>query len=434
MPRLRTHAFKNDERGSAAIIFALSATAILFALGMAVDYGMAAKRRAHLNAIADAAALQAVNQAMMIKPASVAQAQATALFISQVNLVAGIKFNPSELTVTVTDQTAGSSITRTATVSYTASSVNTFSGVLRTPVIDIGGTSTASAATPPNIDFYMMLDTSPSMGIAASQSDINTMVAHTGAQGGCAFACHEYNPSTDNLGNPGGPSQDNYALARSLGVTLRIDLVQQAVKNLMQTAQDTENNNGATYRMAGYTYDATVKNPIPLTANLTTAQNESSNISMLEVWSNNYLTKTLNNNDEDTNFDLAFSTLNSDMPTPGSGTKGDSPQEVLFIVTDGVSDEALNGGRTYMPFGSSSWCQSIKNRGIRIAVLYTTYNPLPTNSWYNSYIAPEQPSIAPTGQTCASPGLYFEVNTGGDISAAMKALFQSAVSTAHLTQ
>ncbi|MDE2326992.1 MAG: hypothetical protein KGK13_03930, partial [Rhodospirillales bacterium] len=61
------------------------------------------------------------------------------------------------------------------------------------------------------------------------------------------------------------------------------------------------------------------------------------------------------------------------------------------------------------------------------------YLPLPTNSWYNTYIAPFQNSIAPTLQQCASPGLYFEVKSGGDISAAMSALFETAVQSSYLS-
>jgi hypothetical protein len=37
-------------------------------------------------------------------------------------------------------------------------------------------------------------------------------------------------------------------------------------------------------------------------------------------------------------------------------------------------------------------------------------------------------------QSCASPGLFFEVKTDQDITAAMNALFQQAVATARLTQ
>jgi hypothetical protein len=83
---------------------------------------------------------------------------------------------------------------------------------------------------------------------------------------------------------------------------------------------------------------------------------------------------------------------------------------------------------------NTSYCTTIKNRGIRIAVLYTTYLPLPTNSWYNSYIAPFQPQIGSTLQSCASPGLYFQVSTDQDISSAMVALFDQAVKTAYLAK
>jgi len=106
---------------------------------------------------------------------------------------------------------------------------------------------------------------------------------------------------------------------------------------------------------------------------------------------------------------------------------------VLFFVTDGVEDETVGSSRV-QSLMDPSYCTTIKNRGIRIAVLYTTYLPLPTNSWYVSYIAPFQPNIGTTLQGCASPGLYFQVSTDQDISAAMVALFNIAVATAHLTK
>ena len=104
---------------------------------------------------------------------------------------------------------------------------------------------------------------------------------------------------------------------------------------------------------------------------------------------------------------------------------------MLFFVTDGVEDENVSGKRQ-QSLMDPGWCTIIKNRGIRIAVLYTTYLPLPTNSWYNTYIAPFQSQIGATLQSCASPGLCFEVNTNQDISAAMNTLFDNAVQTAFL--
>jgi hypothetical protein len=70
--------------------------------------------------------------------------------------------------------------------------------------------------------------------------------------------------------------------------------------------------------------------------------------------------------------------INSIMPYPGDGTRiaGDTPQEVVFFVTDGAEDETVNGSRV-QSLMDPSCCTTIKNRGIRIAVLYTTYLPPP---------------------------------------------------------
>ena len=114
---------------------------------------------------------------------------------------------------------------------------------------------------------------------------------------------------------------------------------------------------------------------------------------------------------------------------------------MLFIVSDGVDDEAsttcsqtLSGSnRCQQPF-NTTWCTTVKNRGIQIAVLYTEYLPLTTNSWYNSWISPFQNQISPNLESCASTGMFFTVTTDGDITAAMQALFAQAISTARLTR
>lgn len=75
----------------------------------------------------------------------------------------------------------------------------------------------------------------------------------------------------------------------------------------------------------------------------------------------------------------------------------------------------------------------MKARGVQIAVLYTTYLPLPTNAWYNQWIAPFNSQISTNMQSCASPGFYFEVSPTQGISSAMNALFKKAVNQARLT-
>lgn len=422
--------FGRDRRANVAMIFAFLAIPVLFAAGMGVDYAMAARKRSKLDAAADSAVLAAVTPSALALSPSTAQTLAQNMFTTLASQVAGLKSGSLKSNVTVTD----SGLNRNATISFTAQSLTSFSSIIGQTSLNIGGKSTASASLPPNIDFYLLLDDSPSMAIAATTSGINTMVANTPKQGGCAFGCHEYNPSADNLGNPGG--EDNYTLAKNLGVTLRMDLLRTAAQNLMTQAQSTETSTGATYRMAIYTFDYAFNNIASLTSNLSSAKTAAGNIQLLEVYQNNWLTKYNNNNDTDTDFSNAMSNINSVMPNPGGGTNasGDSPQEVLFLVTDGVEDAMVNGKRV-QSLMDTSWCTTVKNRGIRIAVLYTQYLPLPTNSWYNTYIAPFQSQIAGNMQSCASPGLYTAVTTDGDISAALTALFNTAVATAsHLTQ
>jgi Flp pilus assembly protein TadG len=430
--------FFRDRRGNVAIIFSLSLIPCIFLAGMALDFTVATQRRVLLNSAADAAALAAVTPAMMQQSTSNAQTAATNAF----NAVASTVTGTTSITPTIT--VADNALIRTATVSYTANSTNNFPNVLQLltktgePNWPIAGSASSTASTAPNIDFYLLLDNSPSMNIAATTSGITTMVSNTSSQGGCAFACHETNPAADNLGNPHG--EDNYTLAQNLGVVTRIQNMAAAASTLMSTAATTEAANNATYRMALYTFNTGGVNTVQtLTSNLTTAGNAAAGIDVLEVYDNSCLTSSNCNNDTDTNFPSAMSAINTIMPTPGTGASTSTPQKILFLVSDGVEDDnsgacsqPLDGTRCQAPF-DTTWCTTVKARGIRIAVLYTTYLPLTTNSWYNSWIAPFQSQIATNMQSCASPGLYFAITTDGDITAAMQALFEEAVSTARLT-
>jgi Flp pilus assembly protein TadG len=473
MSKLFGRSFWTDRRGNVAVTFAFVALPLLFALGASVDYGYAVKARAKMNAAADAAALLAVTPQEMALSTTIAQTAATTFFNGQVSGISRISYDPTTLQISVTDQTVNNQRVRTATLKYQATSQNAFAAILKMPTITIGGTSTASASTSPNIDFYLMLDTSPSMAIPATQAGIDYMVAATPYQdsgSGCAFACHENYPARESgsatykkpiFGNANCPDDpkrgvgvciDNYTIARNAGIPLRIDYVKQAVSNLVDTASATASSTGAVYRMAGYTFDVSVANPIPLQVPVAATKTLASNgINMLVVDSEN-----ANNGDQNTVFDgttgafsvvsTAMSTANSGKgPGTGSNTTGDRPQQVLMIVTDGVADEPYNGNRIYLPLGGTTntgsnmtdACTTIKaNANVRIAVLYLTYNPLPLNngnSWYAQKVSPIQNSISPTLQNCASTGLFYQVNTGGDVSAALTSLFQSAVKSAHLT-
>ena len=249
--------------GSVIVWAAVTATALLLATGLAIDIARAYAVKVRLGAAVDDAALAV---ASTLNPSINATTRLNTFFYG--NFASNQIGTPTSVAM-VNDPVIANAIdvTGTATVPTTFMQLAGY------------GTLTVQAKTQvlrraPNIDFYLMLDSSPSMAIAATQADINTMVSNTqsqcdsppsgGASCGCAFACHESNPSGEahcnanncnqsGTGNPGG--EDNYALARNLGVTLRIDLLKQAAQNLTTTATSTTTQNKAKYRMAIYTFD-----------------------------------------------------------------------------------------------------------------------------------------------------------------------------------
>ena len=97
---------------------------------------------------------------------------------------------------------------------------------------------------------------------------------------------------------------------------------------------------------------------MPLTANYINGwATASANFGVMEMYSNNNdcansacsSSTTSPGGDVATNYDNSLGDLSqaSYIPNPGNGTNqsGDKPQEVLFIVTDGVEDEESGGSR-----------------------------------------------------------------------------------------
>ena len=483
-----------NRRGNVSMMYALVAPILVFAGGAAIDYGRAAQIHTKLNAAADAAALAALTPAMLQQSTSVAQAAAVNMFNGLTENLPGLTAKATQVTVSVT--VGATALTRNVSVSY-SSSVNTiFSQVLGKNTLAVSGVSEASAQAPPNIDFYVLLDNSPSMALPSTSAGITQMQNLTAKEisGGCAFACHQAstNANSDTQGNPctdgttptlsspppsttagsnycktsHGTQIDNYQLARNNSITLRIDELNSGVSTLLQTASTTAQSTlfatPPKYRFSIYSMDSLwqigLNQLMALTSNYTSSwTSASANFGVMEMYSNNNdcansacsSSTTSPGGDVATNYDDSLGKLSqsSYIPNPGNGTNqpGDTPQEVLFIVTDGVEDEQ-NGGRLQQaindlgnaPGGNSSstnWCTAIKNRGIKIAILYTDYLAVPANSWYESWIAPIQSDIGPALQACATPGLFYDAGLdSSNLGADLVKLFNAASQSGYLTQ
>jgi Flp pilus assembly protein TadG len=425
--------------GNVAMIFAVAAFPIMLAAGAAVDYSAANRSKAALDSFADAAVLAVTAQSAMSMTAAAAQTRAVDYFNAEA--LALKRGTVSTVTAIVTDSTAG----RSAQVKYTAKVPTTIAAIAGMQNINIAGSSSGASAVPTYIDFYLLLDNSPSMGVGATPADVSKMVANTSDQ--CAFACHQMDVSPN----------DYYGLAKSLGVTTRIDVVRSATQQLMDTATATQTVSGQ-FRSAIYTFGASAQNAgltriFSLSSSLSSAKTAASAIDLMTVPYQNYAS------DTDTNFDVVFPSLNNEIATPGDGTSAASPQKVVFFVSDGVNDAAgISCSRSTTPgqdpkTGTNytrcqepikpALCKTLRDKGITVAVLYTTYLALPTNNWYVSWIDPfnqgpfgpsPNSQIAANMQSCASPGYYFEVSPTDGISQAMTALFQKVVQAARLTK
>lgn len=276
------------------------------------------------------------------------------------------------------------------------------------------------------------------MGVAATPADVSKMVNNTSDK--CAFACHDYNDANN-----------YYNLAKSIGVTTRIDVLRSATQSLMDTAAASQTYSNQ-FRMAIYDFGAAsssigLRALFALSSSLSSAKTAAANIDLMGVYGNNdAYTK-----DMDSPFSAVFPALNSVISAPGAGTSS-APMKYVLFVSDGVADENNSGclkpiknvsgmSRCQSPI-NPALCDTLKNRKIKVAVLYTTYLQLPTNSWYMNWIDPfnagpfgpsPNSEIAQNMQSCASPGLYFEVSPTQGISDAMNALFRKAVADARIS-
>jgi Flp pilus assembly protein TadG len=459
-------AFRSAKGGNVAIIFGFCMIPMIGLVGAGVDYSRAARIQTILQAAADAASLGSIAQASpgyvyalsmpSNGPVPIAQTQAVNIFNGEISGRTG--FTVTNLATNVTNANWQLS----STVQFTATVPTVLMQILGWNYMTVTGSSAAANGLPTFMDFYLLLDNTPSMGLPATQTDINTLVAGTTKYAstgglGCAFACHDIGT---NQSNPNNSAFDNfYATAKSLGVTKRIDVLASATAQMMTMAQNSQTVNSQ-FRVAIYTFGTwgstsppsdvakqatnnyAPNQVIALTTNLSAAASAGAQIDLMTVNVNN------ENNDRATDFDQMLPAISNLIPNPGTGMSSTSRQALLFFVSDGMADEVTPANcignsissqtRCIEPV-NTALCTAIKNRGIRIAVLYTTYLTLPSSgqgsdSWSNTNVMPWVPDVAPAMQACASPNLYLQVTPNQDITSAMNALFAQAIATARLTQ
>jgi Flp pilus assembly protein TadG len=538
---------RDDTCGNIIMMTSVGLLTLLLAVGFVVDFSRAETVQTQLNAIADAAALAAVDPAMIYQSDQTSVNAALAMFNSQASQLSGIT-NVNVPTPTPVDNGIGG---RTITINWTAQSTNIFANILGLPSLAISGSATATASQPPNINFYVVVDNSVSMLTPATATGVSQLQATTSTNsGGCAFVCHLRVPQTgtnsynylvqkkisgktysvwipdspytspvtgatgltfallDSSGNvydssankltgyavcpnpgnsvsvPGGNCSSNTISGQyadgywavenystlypgNANITLRIDDASNAVQQLGPYAYQTSTTNNATYAIQEFFYNSTVTNPGSLYPALPSGVSYYSGTPVAQMTPMTTLTSSTSfnppavpvarwlspacmtstycpNNGANTgptsNNTGMFTEMNSLMPNPGTGRANSTPQEVLFLITDGYDDyDGVNRG----PLTTSQLgqCSTIKARGIKIAVIYTQYLASSIQSQYPGYAAVLTPTdqVAAALQKCASTDasgspLFYQVAQNQSIVTALQQLFASVVQSAYLAQ
>jgi hypothetical protein len=250
---------------------------------------------------------------------------------------------------------------------------------------------------------------------------------------------------------------------------LRADAVGYAVTSLLSTASTTETNDGVANQFQVGLF--------PFIQNLCTASANSSNscavgltTSLTGATITNFAAQlaTLLDTGQNatlgsggTHFENALNSMNSFITSVGTGASSSNALPYVFIVTDGSQDYQTQSGGSWgsqnwsatsaVPYQNSAtvippntvtstdYCTTMKNRGITIAILYIPYETIQNanagfanneDGYANNNIA----NIPGALQACASTNFFYTASTPAAIQSALLAMFEQAVSTAHITQ
>jgi Flp pilus assembly protein TadG len=428
-----------DRRGNFGMILALLMAPLAMAMGVALDFGYALSIRSQIQNAADSAAVGALSEQSAGVIAALSQGLTGELEVAKQDADRLLRANlESKALGYLSDQTIvieRRGLTLTSRVEVTALVPTSFLGMFGRRTTTVSVVAEGSFVPAKYIDFHMMLDNSPSMGLGATTEDINKLIYATrnmSKDANCGFACHVQ-----------GSTSDYYTLAKTIGVTTRIQMVAKAAQAMLETAEKNRRYQDQ-YRMAVYSLGAKAAQ-----AGLTKISDLSSNLDAVRAAAGTIdLMSVPKHESPNMQTDLlgSLTSLKTVIGNSGSGSGSADRQKVLFLVSDGVEDvkrpsgclkkvitgDSNNNGRCQQPLDTTA-CQAIKANGVSIAVLYTTYQPLDSNGWYNEYIKPFRPEIGANMKACASDGLYFEVSPSQGIEEAMTALFLKIINMPRLT-
>jgi Flp pilus assembly protein TadG len=418
--RTRVKCLVSDCAGSVVPILAIMLVVLFGTVGVAIDFARMYQTNSKLQTVADAAALGATSAALSFiaengiqgntaieaakaKAVSVAESYFKGNIGSEGAYASGpsisVALNNGQLSVTV---------------KYAGAVDSTLGRVLDINSLALSGTATAVGALPPFVEVHILVDTSGSMAIGASQSDQQVLTAQTG----CAFACHD--------GVPVNGYPDAYAYAVGNGLTLRYTAVQNGIATLLDEI-DKIDTGSQFISTAVYSFNNTLTINSSLTADTSAVRSALPQAPAISGMT-----------EGGTHFNEIIRQVISRIGDGGDGKSAANPVKLLIIATDGVQDPGRYWttdvpARAQVDVFDMSFCDPLKAAGVEIGIIHTPYIEIPTDWGYVATLG--QPSqnggpgariedITPALKNCAA-SRYVEASDAATIQSAFTKIFQS---------
>jgi len=478
---------RESRSGTVAIIFGLTLLPVVMGMGAAVDFANANNIRSKAQKALDSASLAGATAAAAKLQAGGATSAAMAAGddAAKMTFVANVA---SWRGVSVASFTPGGTVTQTSAAYSPTATLDvptSFMKMAGLPTVSVTVNATAKTSSGAQyIDIYVLVDASQSMGIGASATDQTNMANDPNL--GCAFACHN-----NHAGYPA--NVDGVAHARTMGYKLRFDAVRDALTSIVNQAQTVMAQTGAVIRFGVYSFATNFKTEIDIGSNYGSPASPNTILNALN-------TMDIADGSGGTSLKNALDQLKLKIGAPGNGSSAASPKTYVLLMTDGVGNSEDNkrtatsdynwtysstfypaysgtpcwsqlpptDGNPAMapastpraapcvpnPYVSASWvgnqememigvdpvwCAPIKNMGVTLMTLNTTYPVFESDyEWRSAYLRRILvPSIPANMQACASsPTEAFVANDETQVTSAINQMFRrvTMIAAARLTR
>lgn len=418
-----------DDGGVVAVVFALVIIPLMIMLGLSVDMAQIYANRQRMQNLVDSANI-AFSHA--IKQYLDTNGNLTANFnsiysteqtniASYINSQAGLSEMIDSVSPQVTATFDGTNIN--STVGLTYNSKTYFMNILGMPSVPVSISAKSTASVAKFIQVIFLVDVSSSMGVGATQQDINALKQNFN----CEFGCHASAASGDN---------DIEPKAHAQGIKLKIDYAQSAISTFVSNLKSMSTVSPNHYWAGIYTFSGTLHNVLQSTSDYT---NILSAVNAIDLDPGNGNTPCASFNCGGwTDISNALTNILPQIKNVGDGSSTSSMLTYLVFVSDGVEDIYLNGsGFCCGHYTDASWssnCTPIKQKGIQIATVQAVYVPFPAEWQYVSLVQPFINSIPTAMSNCASSSsMALSASDGPGLATAIASLFGQIVFSPRLT-